>query len=731
MPSTAPGRWLDATVTTARGEPVQGALVTVQMQAIRVPTDAKGRARLGPLSREHAFAWAEAPGFVQSAFEVPAADTDGGTLERTIVLELALSIAGRVEWADGSPGAGLDIEIQWRGQAKADAEGRFSLQGLPPGEHALRAGRDQGWRWGGVDGVQARVPAGTTDLVLTLPWQPPAAPAQEPNPRTVDVVVTDADGAPVPQANLTVRHVDGEVNVGAVRGHASIRAHDLLWIVASELRSESPGASAHPLRGPALWRGPLADGASEILIRLPPGRSVGGRVTDANGKAVAFAVVVAKGSSATPIDGFPPDSRAATDEEGRFQIEGLLDGECTLDVQPPPGCERLEEPVRVMAGETDVVLVLPRTADTEAVVTVLDDAGSPVPGAFVRFWRQGGGPIYGDTDSFGRHRLRGWPPGSAGELTICPPETDPYRTLAERIVLDWRPGDEVVRLERGLMTSGVVRDSRGDPVSHAVVEERVDDGTWKSRGRTDDSGAFRLPARPAGVQVLRARTGGSSWVCDHKPRTPAVADHVGPAREAAAGASDLVLTLDLGLPLRVQFKDWPRVSPTIDADLIAESLVAGASADDLRPTGVAAPVSAHGSATFVELDRGTTYTLWVGPLLDGRYALARGLRGSEAAQTVALEQGLRTTVRVVGSTGRLDVEVTARIGEFDAHAVRQADGSFVFPGLPTGSWPVLASTGFGDGAFGGEGSVTAGGDVEILLKPLSPFEPIQRDALGK
>jgi hypothetical protein len=483
---------------------------------------------------------------------VPATEEDGGTPARTIVLQQEMSISGRVVWEDGSPAAGRDVEVQGASQTKTDADGRFSLPGLRPGEHEVRAGRDRGWRWGGVEGVQSLVRAGTVDLLLALPDSPPA--------------------------------------------------------------------------------------------RLVP--------------------------RAKPAEDDSAFSRFAA---------GTI--------------------------EPDVAVVGP-TAVTEAVVTVVDDAGSPVVGAFVRFWPSASGPIAGETDTSGRFRVRGWRSGSIGELTVDPPASESHQTLMARHIDPWAPRDEVVPLERGAVTTGFVRDVAHRPIDAVVVEVRLEDGTWESAVGSTRGGAFELPARSPGTLTLRARSIGRPRTILGKDRTPRVSDHVGPSREVVVGATDVVLYVDLGPPLRIRFEGWPVVSPTIDAAIVSE-----ADLPTLFP--VEAPVSADGTVEFVQLDPDASYALWVGPLFDGRFALARGLRGAQGVQSIRLESGLRSTVRLSGPETSEPAEVTAHVADFTARAARRADGSFVFWGLPVGTWPVRAMT--SDGTLEGEATCTAGAEAEIRL----------------
>jgi hypothetical protein len=488
---------------------------------------------------------------VEETFEVPASDDGGAMLRREVVLQPEMAIAGRVVWPDGSGAAGQDVVAVGSAWARTDAEGRFSLAGLRPGEHEVRAGRDRGWRWGGVEGAQALVRAGTTDLELMLP--------------------------------------------------------------------------------------------EAQLPELP--------------------------------HGFLPEDPESMPGTG-------------IEVTPP--------------GD-----------DTEAVLTIVADAGAPIAEALVRFWPKGRFPLTGTSDACGRVTLRGWPVGVVGELMVTPPTSEAGRLLVERCLDDWAPRDDVVRLDRGVVTTGTVREVSGRPTRDVEIDLRRDDGTWESVAAARD-GAFELAARLPGVVTLRARALGQPMITFGLERPPRVCDVVGAARDVAAGTQGVTLDIDIGPPLRVRFAGWPSMSPTLDATLVPEEWLGSD-----RASPVEAPVGADGTVEFVQLGRDATYRLWVGPLFDGRFALARGLRGADGVQTVLLESGLRSTVRISGRRPSQPVQVRAVIDGFTARAARRgSDGSHVFWGLPPGTWPVWGEAFGDDAALAGEAELQAGGEVEIVLAPV-------------
>jgi hypothetical protein len=102
----------------------------------------------------------------------------------------------------------------------------------------------------------------------------------------------------------------------------------------------------------------LAIGTADLRIVLRPGRTISGRLLDADGKPARRWHVRALRAS-------PPGEdlwRATVDERGGFTIQGLEDGEWALDAIVE-GCMTIEKSVPLgsrRAGESGLELRLPR-----------------------------------------------------------------------------------------------------------------------------------------------------------------------------------------------------------------------------------------------------------------------------------------------------------------------------------------------------------------------------------
>lgn len=717
--SQTSGRWLDVRVVDAAGAPVPTARVTVQMQAIRIPVDANGHARLGPLGPQHAYAWANASGYVQKGFTVPHEEDDSGPLTREVVLQRAHDISGRVVWRDGRPAARIDVQAPGYGQTKTDGEGRFSISGFPPGKHEIRAGHDRGWRWGGVTGVQILVAAGEVDAEIRLHEPPPPEQPLVPDPEPLRVHVTDAGGNPVARCELLYAGGEERGSVAVVSGVASVPTRDVEVVFVHGARDES--GALLPL-APALWRRDGRGTGSILEIGLPPGRTISGTVRDLEGRAVSEVTVRAQTSKFGACGPSFPLGESSTDASGAFRIARLPESPCEIVVVGASGYRQVDT-LQAAAPQTGLVLVLERLPETRCEITVLDEKGSPVQAAQVRIRASGWDMMDGRTDAHGRVILTLWEPDRATELAVFPPASDEGRSLAPMRVAPWQVGDQVVRLGRGRPVAGTVCDPAGSPVPYARVERMEDDGRWRYATLSHRDGTFSLglfPLEP-GSLLLRACVG-KAWpsLTESAGDWQIVGRHDGAPAEVEVGTESATLVVDPGVPLRIEFEGWPSQSPTLSAVLAEEEAPESGSAlaeYDIVPTW-SAPVDARGRATFIHLYHDKTYVLWVGPVGEGRYALVHGIRGSETRQRIPLERGLRTVVRVGGRTPPSSLHVTAKIGTIEIGAERIADDRFVFSGLPPGTWPIRATSGLfgGDSRISGAASVQAGQSVTIEVE---------------
>ena len=345
---------LEGLIVDDRGGPVEGAVIELRGDATlaRTRSDAQGRFRMADLTRRlrGTRLTVEAEGFAGRIHE-PVTEQDA---ELRLQLERALSIAGTVTLADGSPAVGAFVSVEggrlvrgpvdrplwrrptWEAQfgpttGRTDEEGRFRFDGLYAGEFLLAVGHE-------ADGTERRlyrrVPAGVDDLRIRLgpeAW----------NDVVLEGSVRDAlSGEPIEAFSVTVlgllpwpgasdgvefnsrpqefRSPDGRFRIGGLEP-----ARLSLFVQAAGYRSA--GQSPED-RGP---------GVHPVEVELLPVRSLALRVVDPEGQPLRARITVAGAEGGLlwlPIDGGSVSS-LTTDVDGRVVLGNLPAGPVTVTAQ--------------------------------------------------------------------------------------------------------------------------------------------------------------------------------------------------------------------------------------------------------------------------------------------------------------------------------------------------------------------------------------------------------------
>jgi Carboxypeptidase regulatory-like domain len=316
------------------------------------------------------------------------------SIEVDFALPPGLAISGVVRDERGQPIAGVRVEAwpkQLGGSAllgRSDDSGRFQVIGLGAVAHRLRfAAR-------GYEGHdEPEVAAGRGDVRVTL----------QPRSR-VRVRASTPDGRVLRVYRLALRRVfDAGDQLGAVADipeqrvrldgltdHAELAdvpAGRFVCQVEAEGFARSWSAPFDTRRPPEQPPGPAT--VHEVEVKVDPGSTLTGLVTDETGAPLAGAVVL------TQPDGILPDSplfqtlgkglptrttglRAVADAFGRVRLDQLCAGTYQLQVDHPDACRTFVRRVEVARGEERALppIALPIGAEVTGRVT----QGGRVPG---------------------------------------------------------------------------------------------------------------------------------------------------------------------------------------------------------------------------------------------------------------------------------------------------------------------------------------------------------------
>ncbi len=387
--------------------------------------------------------------------------------------------------------------------ATAGADGRFTIEGLPPGDLRLRAAAP------GFAGASVKVPADQADDV-TLRLVPGAWAAGK--------VLDRETRAPV--AGAAVSWADSSTAVSGPDGAFRVEP---VPSGTAELVVKAKGFARkrETIKVPAAGREGI-----EILLR--PGTAATGTVFGPDGRPHAGAAVEAATLVDAPVVGTVPvpfeTEGILSGADGTYRIEGLPVGR-KIRVTASTA-EMLSEAVEAGPLERSLVLegVDLRLAPAAAVLaTVLDEKGAPVAGAAVRVTpanedegqrnlgmmrmavrRDEGARI---TDERGVVRVR---PVAPGPLRVRADKDDYRRAEA---VVPAGPGPDTpvtLTLDAGQAVAGKVADPAGAAVAGATVTvQRLGAANFLSETRTTgEDGSFRIGGLDGKGLMLRAEKAG-------------------------------------------------------------------------------------------------------------------------------------------------------------------------------------------------------------------------------
>lgn len=539
------GLRFEGRVVAESGAPIPGAKVTLFHQGhsryFPTSTGADGRFTSGSLPEGNYGLVASSPGLMPAY--VP--DVRLEDLE-AVILHKPRRLTGRVLLTDGTPAPGAEVRMQASEQVVVtDAEGRFSLGALAPGDYEVLAER------GGQQGFAEVVIAeegGDVEATVYLGTLFDA-----------EGVVLDEAGQPIAGATVTATsEVDGPGFEDATTGPEGRfrlgplpRGSHVFNVDADGYRELESGDVQ------------VSDASPPLTFTLVRAYVLAGTVTDPEGRPLP-------GIDVEALRPAPRAPRAAsrevptyernvaleaeeagstelldtvTDEEGRFLIEVPEPGRYTLTASSE---NFIQTRLEADAPGSGLRVVLRGGATLEGMVA--DARGTPL--MEVQLTVRLGTDAHGQTletlsDEHGGFTLGGLPPGThvlRATLDVGGFLHQASRTVSVR---GTETVDASLRIDTGKVVSGIVVDGTGRPVPDAEVDaftlrEQLEDneGSRPSTTTTGPDGRFTVQHLPEGECALRASKPGHTF---EEPAPGGTQRR--PGVVARAGASDVRLVL--------------------------------------------------------------------------------------------------------------------------------------------------------------------------------------------
>jgi beta-lactamase regulating signal transducer with metallopeptidase domain len=387
-------------------------------------------------------------------------------------------------------GADLPRALAHEWIADTGRDGRFSLDGMPPGTLTLAV-------------RPVRFAASRAEIVVG--GKDPVVDVGEIGVELGHVIrgrVRTQDGAPIENARVYVpRSSDPGDTVTQADG----------TFVMAGVNAGTQGIAIHA-DGYALDERQVDADGPPLDVVLKPGAGITGVLVDGSGRPVSGAMVLGRRIRA----------RGLTESDGRFDFDGVPAGEYDLEVQPREHLDKSIPKVKVEEGRTTDVGRIVLEAGLSLAGVVVDANGSPVPGAEVAFEdatlpRRNNN--YGQvqrprSDAQGRFVLKGLTAGVARVSAS-------HRRYASSVPVDVNVGPDAAAETRlvlleGARIVGTARTRDGGPVANAfvVVTGTRPQGTDRSRSPIAADGTFAVEhVTPGRVKV--AMMEGSAGTYNH------------------------------------------------------------------------------------------------------------------------------------------------------------------------------------------------------------------------
>jgi protocatechuate 3,4-dioxygenase beta subunit len=503
-----PGSAIVGTVRDAQGQPVAKAVVGTtpemwpfrfgRMETSSVATDAEGRFELAGLQEGRYRLTVRAPDFAPGTVAEVNVEA-GADAEADVVLYRGSTVSGRLVGPNEKPVAGrVSVHEDDRGSAPiaygdwptadADAEGRFRVERVPPGSHAV-AVTAPGYASQrlSADVGTAGTPVDLGDIVLETGL-------------TIRGRVRDHNGSAIAEAQVNAfARRPGFGNMNSARSEPD--GSFVLGGLTPGTYRVTARASGYGVATRSVEAG--GDGGDFVLDAAG---GVTGLVVDEAGKPVDAFRVMARPKQEESGFRVPPTYEMVADAEGRFTLEDMAAATYVLQVSAPDRADGVVSNVKIAPGALVDVGRIRLAGGGTVRGTVVDAGGTPVPGANITVRGQSqafGAGAGGETvsDGAGAFEIRGVASGTIDVLGKHPSyadahvsvDVDPARGPAEaRLVMS--PGGRVegsVRRRDGSGVAGVmvqVTSLQGGGVSFPGQEVKT----------TSSDGTFAVDHMPAG-----------------------------------------------------------------------------------------------------------------------------------------------------------------------------------------------------------------------------------------
>ncbi|MCU1230856.1 MAG: hypothetical protein JWO97_3740 [Acidobacteria bacterium] len=259
---------------------------------------------------------------------------------------------------------------------------------------------------------------------------------------------------------------------------------------------------------------PVSAPATDVLLEIPPGGRITGRVTD---KSTGAPITSFQAGVSTPRGGggmmimMPASMRSVTNDDGTFTLENVPAGQMQVVVSAPGYTTSRISNLTVEEGKTlaNIEVALDTGVKLSGHVTGPD--GSALAGVSVRqdmvagrTMRVPGGSTEGTatTDSNGDYSMEALEPG---EKTFVF-QRGGYLQTSKTVTLSGKDAQLDVQLSTGNRVSGLVVTEGGAPVADASVRasSASDSGFGGKSTRTDSSGAFTFEGMAPGHYTFTA-----------------------------------------------------------------------------------------------------------------------------------------------------------------------------------------------------------------------------------